>query len=164
MKKLLTLLVICLLLNNGLLSAQKILLKIASITPPAGEEVKAVEFKIDATATWVGGGGGTSSRAIFHDLLIKKTNNTSTNELFKKLVTGTYIPVVVLEYYSASNVLYFTITLKTVIVTNFFWLSPECPTCLKLDHQVAFAPKQIETTDAVTGITFRFDVSLNSTY
>ena len=164
MRKLIGLFLLSMLFTNGPLAAQKILLKIASITPAAGEDVKAVEFKIDLAASWAGGGGGTVGRAIFSDMLIKKSNNTSTNELFKKVVTGTVLPAVILEYYNASNVLYFTITLKQVFVTDFFWLSPECPTCLKLDHQVAFAPRQIETTDAVTGITFRFDVSTNSSY
>ena len=163
MRKLLTLFLLSMLLTSGPLVAQKILLKIASITPVAGEDVKAVEFKVDLAATWIGGGGG-AGRANFHDFLIKKSNNTSTNELFKKLVTGAVMPAVVLEYYNASNVLYFTITLKQVTVTNFFWLSPECPTCLKLDHQVAFVARYIETTDAVTGITFKFDVAGNVTY
>ncbi len=165
MKKLITLLMVPILLTNGPLSAQKILLKIASITATAGEDVKAVDFKVELAATWLGGGGGGGGgRANVHQLLIKKNNNTSTNELFKRVLTGIVLPVVVLEYYNASNVLYFTITLKQVYVTNFFWLSPECPTCLKLEHQVAFVPRQIETTDAVTGITYKFDVVTNSSY
>ncbi len=163
MKKLIGLLIVSILLTNSQLSAQKILLKIAPITPVAGEDVKAVEFKIDATSSWIGGGGG-AGRANFHEVLIKKSNNTSTNELFKKVATGTVLQTVVLEYYNASNVLYFTITLRQVYVTNFYWLSPECPTCLKLEHQVAFVPRQIETTDAVTGITYKFDVVTNSSY
>jgi len=163
MKKLIGLLIVTVLLTNCQLNAQKILLKIASITAVAGEDVKAVEFKIDATATWIGGGGG-GGRANFHEVLIKKGNNTSTNELFKKVATGTVLQTVVLEYYNASNVLYFTITLRQVYVTNFYWLSPECPTCLKLEHQVAFVPRQIETTDAVTGITYKFDVATNASY
>ena len=162
MKKLIGLLIVAL-LTSSQLNAQKILLKIASVTAAAGEDVKAVDFKIELAATWLGGGGG-AGRANVHDLLIKKSNNTSTNELFKRVLTGTVLPVVVLEYYNASNVLYFTITLRQVYVSNFFWLSPECPTCLKLEHQVAFVPRQIETTDAVTGITYKFDVVTNSTY
>lgn len=163
MNKLIGLLIVSVLLTCSQLSAQKILLKIASITAAAGEDVKAVDFKIEYAATWLGGGGG-AGRATVHDLLIKKTNNTSTNELFKKVLTGTVLPVVILEYYNASNVLYFTITLRQVYVSNFYWLSPECPTCLKLEHQVAFVPRQIETTDAVTGITYKFDIATNSSY
>ncbi len=163
MKKLIGLLIVSIFLTNSQLSAQKILLKIASVTAAAGEEVKAVEFKTESKMTWIGGGSG-QGRATIHDLLIKKSNNTSTNELFKRVTFGTVLPTVILEYYNASNVLYFTITLRQVFVNNFFWLSPECPTCLKLEHQVSFAPRQIETTDAVTGITFKFDVVTNTSY
>jgi len=163
MKKLIGLLIGSILLSYTPVCAQKILLKIAAVTAAAGEDVKAVEFKTESTMTWIGSGSG-QGKATIHELLIKKTNNTSTNELFKRVTFGTILPTVILEYYNASNVLYFTITLRQVFVTNFFFLSPECPTCLKLEHQVAFVPKQIETTDAVTGITFKFDVVTNSSY
>ncbi len=144
-------------------SAQKILLKIASITAAAGEEVKAAELRADGGVSWSGGGASVGKVSI-KDVLIKKQNNTSTNDLFKKLLQGTSIPVVVLEYYDSNNTLFFTITLKTVFVTNFYWLSPECPTCLKLEHQVAFSAKQIETFDVATGITVKFDISTNLIY
>lgn len=146
--------------------AQKILLKIASVTAMAGEEVKAAELRGDGSISWSGTGGGGASvgKVSIKDMLIKKQNGTSTNELFKKLLQGTAIPVVVIEYYDSNNTLFFTITLKTVFVTNFYWLSPECPTCLKLEHQVAFAAKQIETYDVATGVTVKFDVSTNLIY
>lgn len=148
----------------GNVRAQKILLKVPSTTAAAGEEVRAVEFKIENNTKWSAGGGSTIGKNIFGDVLIKKTNNTSTNELYKKLLTGVVLASVVLEYYDSNNALFFTITLKSVYVTNFYWLSPECPTCLKLEHQVGFAPKQIETTDAATGITVKYDVVTSAIY
>ncbi len=144
--------------------AQKILLKIGALTAPGGEEVRAIDFKVDATTTWVFGGGASVGAPKVHELLVKKTNGTSTNELFKKILTGGSLPEVVLEYYDAANVMYFRITLKSVFLSNFFWLSPECPTCLKLEHQVAFVPKQIETFDVSTGVTLGFDVTNRMTY
>lgn len=161
------LLLVCLFIWGALpASAQKILLKIASVTATAGEEVKAAELRGDGSISWsgAGGGGATVGKVSIKDMLIKKQNGTSTNELFKKLLQGTIIPAVVIEYYDANNTLFFTITLKTVFVTNFYWLSPECPTCLKLEHQVAFAPKQIETFDVATGVTVKYDISTNSIY
>lgn len=159
-------LVFILLLNVTTASSQKILLKIASVTAAAGEEVKAAELRADGSISWSGAGGGGASvgKVSIKDLLIKKQNNTSTNDLFKKLLQGTAIPSVVIEYYDSNNTLFFTITLKTVYVTNFYWLSPECPTCLKLEHQVAFSAKQIETFDVATGITVKYDVSTNLIY
>lgn len=142
---------------------QKILLKIPSITAAAGEDVRAVEFKVDNTIKWGTGGSGVG-KTVVGDMLIKKSNSTSTNELYKKVLTGVVLPTVTIEYYDASNVLFFTITLKSVYVTNFYWLSPECPTCLKMEHQVAFNPRQIETTDAATGITVKYDVVTASIY
>lgn len=163
MKKIYLLLVSLLILGACPASAQKILLKIASVTAAAGEEVKAAELRADGSISWSGGGAAVGKVSV-KDFLIKKQNGTSSNDLFKKLLMGTAIPTVILEYYDASNTLYFTITLKTVFVTNFYWLSPECPTCLKLEHQVAFAPKQIETYDVATGVTVRYDLSTYSTY
>jgi type VI protein secretion system component Hcp len=145
-------------------TAQKILLKIDGVTAADGEEVRALDFKVKSLTSWVSGGGVSVGKARLDSFLIKKTNNTSTNDLFKAILTGKAYPIVILEYYDASEVLYFTITLKTVYISNFFWLSPECPTCLKLEHQIAFVPKQIETFDISTGETVRYDVPSNTTY
>jgi type VI protein secretion system component Hcp len=162
MKKLIVLFISSLLLCGGVM-AQKILLKIGSVTATGGEEVRAVDFKFESPSNWTSGGASVGAPKTY-DLLVKKTNNTSSNELFKKLLTGVTIPEVVVEYYDAANVLYFKITLKMVLVSNFYWLSPECPSCLKLEHQVAFVPKQIETFDVSTGITIRYDVSTRLLY
>ena len=141
-------------------------MKIDGITATAGEEVRAVEFKITAATTWANGGGVSVGKPKPGDFVIKKTNNTSTNELSKKILTGSAIPLVKFEYYSAADDKqpYFTITLKEVFVSNFFWLSPECPTCLKLEHQVAFVPKIFETFDAVTGKTVGYNISTGVVY
>jgi type VI protein secretion system component Hcp len=164
MKKRAGILLIFLLMICSHMMAQRILLKIDAITAPDGEEVRALEFKIRAATSWQLGGGVSVGKAKFDSLIIKKTNNTSTNDLFKSILTGKAYPVVMLEYYDASETLYFTITLKNVYVSGFFWLSPECPTCLKLEHQAAFVFKQIETYDVVTGETVRFDIPANDTY
>ena len=164
MKKLVAFLISSIFSICSHLNAQKILLKIASITDPAGEEVRAVDFKVDAVTTWASGGGVSVGAPKVHDILIKKTNNTSTNAIYKKLLQGAITPIVILEYYDASNLLYFQITLKSVYVSNFYWLSPECPTCLKLEHQIAFVPKQVETYDVASGITVGFDVTTRLTY
>ncbi len=160
MKKFFSLLAL-LAFSFGPANAQKIVLKIASITPAAGEEVKAAEFKVEFPVVLSGGAAG---KPVFKDFLIKKSNGTSSNELYKKLLTGVIIPVVMIEYYDAANNIYFIITLKQVSVSNFYWLSPECPTCLKLEHQVGFVGRQIETYDVSTGVTVKFDVILNSIY
>ncbi len=144
--------------------AQKILLKITGITAAAGEVVTAVDFKFEAFSTW-GPTGITSGTVKTFPVLIKKNHGTSTNELHKKLSTGTaFTPNVVLEYYDASKVMYFRITMLNAIVSNFYWLSPECPTCIKLEHQVAFNPRRIETFDVATGVTVGFDYQTKTTY
>ncbi len=144
--------------------AQKILMKITGISAVAGEEVSAVDFKFEATSTW-GPTGITAGIVKTFPVLIKKSNGTSTNELHKRLSMGSVLtPNVVLEYYNESNVMYFRITMLNAIVSNFYWLSPECPTCIKLEHQVAFNPRRIETFDVSTGVTVGFDYQTKTTY
>ena len=159
MSKLASLLIIVLLISCQT-TAQKILLKIGVVTAAGGEEVRAVDFKFDNLSI-VSGGGHTSGKVQASDLMIKKTNNTSTNDLFKKVLNGSRYPEVKLEYYDNANALYFTLTLKDVIVTQFYWLSPECPTCLKLEHQVAFAPLIIESLDSATGVKVTYNFATN---
>ncbi len=139
-------------------TAQKIVLKIGAITASGGEEVRAVDFKIDAATSWSLGGGASVGVPKVHEFLIKKTNNISSNDIYKKILQGSSYPEVVLEYYNVADKLYFRITLKDVYVSNFYFLSPECPTCLELEQQVAFVPKKIETFDIATGITVGYDV------
>ncbi len=144
--------------------AQKILLKISGITVGSGEDVKAVDFKFEGTSTW-GSGGVTAGTIKVYPVLVKKAAGLSTHEIYKKVLTGTiFTPNVDLEYYDASNVMYFKISLVNAIVTNFYWLSPECPTCIQLEHQIAFNPRRIETLDVATGITVKYDYQLKSFY
>jgi hypothetical protein len=164
MKKQIILINILMLLLSGQLFAQKILLKISGITAAAGEEVKAVDFKFEGTSTW-GSGGVTAGTVKVYPVLVKKTVGLSTHDIYKKLLMGSiYTPNVDLEYYDASNVMYFKISLVNAIVTNFYWLSPECPTCIQLEHQIAFNPRRIETFDVATGITVRYDYQTKAFY
>ena len=145
-------------------AAQKILLKIGSVTAAGGEEVRAVDFKVDAATSWSLGGGPIVGVPKVHEFLIKKTSNVSTTDIFKKILQGTSYPEVVLEYYTAADRLYFKITLKDVYISNCFFLSPECPTCIELEQQVAFVPKLIETFYAATGVTVGYNVPERTVY
>ncbi|MEO6405427.1 MAG: hypothetical protein ABIY51_04565 [Ferruginibacter sp.] len=149
---------------DGQLYGQKILLKISGITAAAGEEVKAVDFKMEGSSTW-SSNGITPGIIKVYPLLIKKTVGLSSHELYKKTLTGAvFTPNVILEYYDAANVMYFSISLVNALVTNFYWLSPECPTCIQMEHQVAFNPRRIETFDVPTGITVRYDYQTKAFY
>lgn len=138
--------------------AQKILMKITSVTAPAGEEVKALEFQINATTNFTSGSGAAVGKPVPGSLMIKMPTNTSTSEMFKKIVMGTSIPEVVFEYYDASNTLYYTITITNAFLTQLYWLSPECPTCLKLEQQLGFVFKTMKTVDA-NGVTLTWDIT-----
>jgi type VI protein secretion system component Hcp len=164
MKKQLAARIAFLLLIGTHTMAQKILLKIGSITATGGEEVRAVDFKIDAATSWSLGGGASVGVPKVHEFLVKKTSNISSNDIYKKILQGASFPEVVLEYYNISDRLYFKITLKDVYISNFYFLSPECPTCLELEQQVAFVPKQIETFDVATGVTIGYDVPERKVY
>ncbi|CAN5732637.1 hypothetical protein BH11BAC3_BH11BAC3_06280 [soil metagenome] len=145
--------------------AQKILLNITGVTAPGGEDIKAVDFKTDLNISFSGGGGGTVSKPLVGPFLIKKDYNTSTNPLQLKLLQGAKIPQVDIEYYDATGaVVNFRVRLIDCYVTNFYWLSPECPTCLKLEHQVAFTPTKVELYDIATGVTVKYNVATNATY
>lgn len=164
MKKKIILLQLLLLLLCGQGFAQRILLKITGITAAAGEEVKAVDFKFEGTSTWTSGGLSAGTIKLY-PVLIKKSAGQSTHDIYKKLLMGTvYSPNVDLEYYDAANVMYFRISLVNAIVTNFYWLSPECPTCIQLEHQIAFNPRKIETLDVATGVTVRYDYQTKTFY
>ncbi len=163
MKQIFLLLFIYLLISGTPAAAQKILLKIGTITKKLGEEVKAVDFRVSSSTSFSSGGGISVGKPQFNSLLIKKVKDTSTNDIYKKLLSGANYPEVLLEYYDASNVLYFTITMKTVYITQFYWLSPECPTCIKLEHEIGFMPKTIETRDEITGTIVKYDLSSGST-
>ena len=164
MKNKIVLIQMFLLLLCGQAIAQKILLKITGITAAAGEEVKAVDFKFEGTSTWTTTGLSAGQMKLY-PVLIKKASGLSTHEIYKKVLMGTvFTPNVELEYYDAANVMYYKISLVNALVTNFYWLSPECPTCIQLEHQIAFNPRRIETSDVATGITVKYDYQTKAFY
>ena len=164
MKKQFILLALVLILGPLTGVGQKILMKIGSITASGGEEVRAAEFKTDAPTSWSSGGGASVGKPKLGSFIIKKTNGPSTNDLHRHIISGSAYPEVIFEYYDAADKLYFTITLRDVFLTEFYRLTPECPGCLKLEHQVGFISKRIETADLVNGTTIKYDVSTGATY
>ncbi|MCW3107588.1 MAG: hypothetical protein JWQ09_2094 [Segetibacter sp.] len=158
MKRKLWLILITLLSTFSYSIGQKILMKIASVTAAGGEEVRALEFQINAASSWTAGGGASVGKPNPGNLMIKKTNNNSTSSLFKDIASGKTIPEVIFEYYDASNILYYSITLTGAYVTQLYWLSPECPTCLKLEQQVGFVFKTYKTVDVASGVTVTWDI------
>jgi len=138
---------------------QQILMKIGSVTAADGEQVKALEFQVTAPSTFSGGGGAGHGKAIPGYLSIKKDNGKSTTSFLKDIVDGSHLPEVIFEYYKASDKEpYYTITLTDALITQLYWLSPECPTCLKLEMQVGFVFKKYKTFDAESGQTITWDI------
>ena len=158
MRRKISVVLITLMIVSGQGIAQKILMKIGSVTAAGGEEVRALEFQINASTNWTSGGGASVGKPNPGNLMIKKTNNNSTSELFKFIAQGSAFPEVIFEYYDASDILYYTITLSDVYVTQMHWLSPECPTCLKLEQQVGFVFKIYKTTDVATGVSVIWNI------
>lgn len=143
--------------------AQKILMKITNITPTAGEEVKALDFRINASSSYVKGGGASVGRPAPDSLIVKKSADKSTSDLLKKLVAGSAYPEVIFEYYDNTNVNYYTITLTGALVTSLYWLSPECPTCLKLEQQLSFVMSSIKMEDKLNKTTITYNISTMTT-
>ncbi len=136
-------------------------MKITGITDAAGEEVRALDFRVTAPVA-TGGTGTSTGKAVPADLIIKKNQSASTSDFFKKIVqSGTY-PSVIFEYYSATDELYYRITISNVKLTQLFWLSPECPSCLKLKHQVGFTFNAYKTEDLVTGTVVSWNIATNT--
>jgi hypothetical protein len=65
------------------------------------------------------------------------------------------------EYYetSTSKSPYYTLKFGGVYITQVGFLSPECPTCIKLEHQIGMVFKTVELTDAINGTYTKWDVS-----
>lgn len=143
------------------LSAQKILMKITGVTAAAGEEVRALDFRIDVESSYVKGAGVTLGKPLPDSLIIKKSVDKSTNDLLRKIVQGSNYPEVIFEYYDNNNLNYYTITLTNVFATSLYWLSPECPTCLKLEHQISFIMSTIKMDDKVNKTITTYDIANN---
>jgi len=126
-------------------NAQKIIMRINNITGPQDEEILAFDWK--NTAIYpdgsIGGGGGGTAKADPGLIMIKKEVAFSSNRLMKALAASeTLSEEVVFEFYSnnTDKVPYYIIKLANAVVKQFYYLAPECPTCLKLVHQIGFSP------------------------
>jgi type VI secretion system Hcp family effector len=162
MRNKLLLALVLLLLTATHTHAQKILMKINGVTNAAGEEVRALELQINRAASSTGGGGGsTTGKAEPGNLVIKKSHGKSTNELFKRMAQGNFMAEAVFEYYDASNTLYYRITLSNVLLMQFYYLSPECPGCIALEHQAAFSYDKIKVEDIANSANNNWDIKLN---
>lgn len=145
-------------------SSQKIVIKIAGITPTNGELVKALEFKTEADVTYTTGGGAAVGKALPGKLLIKKDLDTTTSEFLRRIVTGVHFPEVVFEYISDNNskpITTYIITLTNAFVTEIQWLTPECPGCLALEHQVGFVFTKIKFDDPIRKKVITYNVPQN---
>src|SRR5688500_4301298 len=111
--------------------AQSIKMKIANVTSPAGEDLVAFQVS-DTTFTAAAGGGGGTGKTTFDFLKIKKLQDSSTIELWKRSVSGFIGPEITFEFYSATNILYFKIIIRDVTVNHFSYLMPECQGCSKM--------------------------------
>lgn len=132
--------------------SQKIMMKIAGITPANGEQVKALEFKTEAETSMIKGGGASVGIPTPGELLIKKNVDTSTSEFLRKMVSGYNFAEIVFEYIDtvgSKSVTTYIITLSQAYVTQAQWLTPECPGCLSLEHQLGFVFSKIKFDDPI---------------
>lgn len=143
--------------------AQKIDMRIVYTTggtlPKDGETVKALEFKIAAETTTTTGGGAAVGKAIPGKLFVKKDIDSSANPMFRRLVMGQFFPSIVFDYYDDKNTNYYSITITEVFVTNLEFLTPECPSCLKLENLIGFVFKTIKLEDKIKKINTTWDIA-----
>ena len=164
MRKQLFMLLITLLIISGHGIAQKIVMKIPSITDKFGEEVRTLAFSIDANTSWTKGGGASVGKPNPGSLVIRKSNNKSTSDFMKTITTGNSIPEITFEYYEDSpgggremGKSIYTITITAAFLTELSWLTPDCSNCPKLEQKVAFVYKTLKVTDA-TGKSVTWDI------
>ncbi len=147
-------------------NAQKILMKINGITLTDGEEVLAFDWKNSADYSGLLGGGGGSAKAISDLVMIKKAVAKSTNKLMLQLTKTQPMQVdVIFEFFAASTDKdpHYRITLKTPSVAQFYYLAPECPTCLKLVHQIGFfLGSSVMFQNLITGESNTWDIANNA--
>lgn len=137
-------------------------MKITGITATAGEEVKALDFRINAASSYLKGGGASVGRPAPDSLIIKKAVDKSTNDFLKKIVQGAGYQEVIFEYYDNANVNYYTITLTGALLTSLYWLSPECPTCLRLEHQVSFVMSTVKMEDKINKSILTYNIGAST--
>jgi len=143
--------------------AQKIDMRVVYTTggtlPKDGETVKALEFKIAAETSFISGSGTAVGKAIPGKLFIKKDIDSSANPLFRRLVMGQHFPSIVFDYYDDKNTNYYSITITEAFVTNLEFLTPECPSCLKLENLIGFVFKTIKLEDKIKKTSITWDIA-----
>jgi type VI secretion system secreted protein Hcp len=139
-------------------NAQKIMMKIPSVTDKAGEEVRTLEFNIEATSSWTKGGGASVGKPGPQKLTIHKMNNKTTTEFFKHIVTGHSFPEISFEYYDQGQKLIYTMTVGAAYITEVSWSTPECNNCPKLEMKMSMVFKTFETNDVLNGIKTKWDI------
>lgn len=123
------------------------------------EEIKALEFKMDAEVSYLKGTGVSVGKPLPGQLILKKNIDSTTNGFFRKMITGTFLPFVQIDYSDKNNLNYYSITLTDVFVTQLYFLSPECPTCIKLEHQVGLVFSTIKIEDKINNTTSTWDIT-----
>lgn len=127
--------------------------------PETGEVVKALEFKIAAAVTYGAGTGASVGKAQPGTLFIKKDIDSSANPFFRRIVQGVQSPTIVFDYFDNKNVNYYSITITDAFVTNIEFLTPECPSCLKLENLIGFVFKTIKLEDKIKKINTTWDIA-----
>ena len=148
---------------EGAVQAQKIMMKVEGINLGDGEVIKALEWKTNADITIGGSGGNSVAKANPGKLIVKKNSGKSTDFFLKKIVQGQPISLVEMSYFetNTSKDPYYTIKMENVYISDLFWLSPECPTCLQLEHQIGFVFSKITISDKINNLNTVWDVSQN---
>ena len=159
MKKNLIPALLILLISAFQTNAQKIMMKIPSLTDKAGEEVRTLDFEIEATSSWTKGGGASVGKPIPQKLTIRKMNHKSTTEFFKHITAGQSFPEISFEYYDQGQKLIYSMTLGSAYITEVAWLTPECNNCPKLEMKMSMVFKTFETNDVLNGIKTKWDIA-----
>ena len=162
------LLAVGLLLAVGI-NAQKIIMKIQGVTVPEGEEIQAFDWK--NTSPYpdgsIGGGGGGYGKADPGLIMVKKAVDKSTNKLMVQLAKAIVLPEELIFEFYANNTdkdPYYRIRCQHAVVKQFYYLAPECPTCIKLVHQVGFSPGEtVKFENLLTGETNTWNIAENTT-
>ena len=158
MKRYILLMALFSLSATGTIFSQKIIMKIPTITDKAGEEVRSLDYGIEAQSSWTKGGGASVGKPNPGMLKIRKTNNRSTSEFLKNIGAGRSFTEISFEYYDQSQKLIYSITIGGVYLTEVSYVTPECNNCPKLEMQVAMVFKTFEANDVITGVKTKWDI------
>ena len=138
--------------------AQKIVMKIPSLTDKAGEEVRSLDWNLEAESSGTKGGGASVGKPNPGKITIRKTNNKSTVEFFKNIVSGKSFPEISFEYYDQGQRLIYSITVANAYITEVNWLTPECNNCPKLEMRMEMVFKTVELNDVLNGTKSKWDI------